>query len=250
MIVRGVLSFCVMFLLAGAAWATPPNVIVKAEYREPTTRYDHGILGDAVEWGALYLKVDMCFGCEGVASYREFIIRLPENRVFEDIEPRIVEVIGEGSNEVLVVETDLDKGARLALYSEAGLEAATLFIGRTHRWLAPIGVADLDGDGAVEVAYVDRPHLAKTIRIWRFNYDEPDLALTHVRDIPGFTNHRIGEDNIAGGIRDCGDGPEMIVADANWRNLMAVSYLGGKPTSKVLGSDTSRAAFAKAMDCR
>ncbi|NNE51988.1 MAG: VCBS repeat-containing protein, partial [Sulfitobacter sp.] len=39
--------------LAAAAVATPPNLILSAEYAEPTRRYPHGVLGDDIEWGAL-----------------------------------------------------------------------------------------------------------------------------------------------------------------------------------------------------
>ena len=145
--------------------AAPPNVIIKAEYQAPTTRYDHGILGDAIEWGALRLTVDQCFGC-AAKSIREFVIRLPESRVFEDTAPRLADLDGDASPEVMAVETDINQGARLAIYDESGLIAATPFIGQTHRWLAPIGAADLDGDGLIEIAYVDRPHLARLIRVW------------------------------------------------------------------------------------
>lgn len=225
--------------------ATPPNVIVAAEYAEPTTRYDHGILGDAIEWGSLNLTVDLCHRCTR-KSLRNFIIHLPENRVFEDIAPRIVKVVNEGGTEVLVVETDLIKGARLALYDESGLVTATPFIGRTHRWLAPIGAADLDRDGSVEVAYVDRPHLARTIRVWRYEDGKLHLA----GELPGYTNHRIGEDNIAGGIRDCGEGPEMIVADAKWRNVVAVRFANGDFTTKILAPHNGRKTFTAAMNCK
>ncbi|MGR3662065.1 MAG: hypothetical protein ACU0CA_12900 [Paracoccaceae bacterium] len=234
-----------LIMAALPAHATPPNVIIAAEYAEPTTRYDHGILGDAIEWGALNLTVDMCSQCENTAL-RSFTIRLPQNRVFEDIAPRIVKVIDEGGTEVMVVETDLNKGARLALYDESGLITATPFIGRTHRWLAPIGAADLDGDGSIEVAYVDRPHLARLIRVWRYK----DGKLVLAGELPGYTNHRIGEDNIAGGIRDCGNGPEMIVADAGWQNIVAVRFTNGKFTTRILAPHQGRKSFATAMSCK
>lgn len=235
-----------LIALSVAAWATPPNVIVQAEYAEPTTRYDHAILGDAIEWGALKMTVDLCRGCEGAPQLREFTLRLPQNRVFEDVAPRIVRVVNEGSTEVMVVETDLEKGARLALYYEGGLIAATPFIGRSHRWLAPIGVGDMDGDEAIEVAYVDRPHLAKTIRVWRYWDEEFKL----VGELPGYTNHRIGEDNIAGGMRDCGNGPEMIVADANWQNIVAVTFDGTDFSTRILGPHKNRTSFQAALDCK
>jgi len=59
-----------------------------------------------------------------------------------------------------------------------------------------VGAADLDGDGFVEVAFIDRPHLAKVLRVWR--YVDGDFAEVAVMD--GVTNHRIGEPDIAGGI--------------------------------------------------
>lgn len=239
--------FGILALIASVqpGYATPPNVIIKAEYTEPTTRYDHGILGDAIEWGALVMTVDQCFGCEA-EMIRKFIVRLPENRVFEDVAPRIVDLDGDGSPEVIVVETDVNKGARLAIYHEGGLIAATPFIGRTHRWLAPIGAADLDGDGFVEIAYVDRPHLAKLIRVWRFKDGKLKLA----GELAGFTNHRIGEDNIAGGIRDCANGPEMIVADARWQTINAVSFRGGKFSVRQIGPHRNRKSFAAALNCK
>lgn len=241
-------AICVAALMAltSNAWATPPNVIIQAEYTEPTTRYDHGILGDAIEWGALKLTVDLCAGCEGAQQLRNFLIRLPENRVFEDVAPRIVTMINEGSTEVLVVETDLELGARLALYDEGGLITATPFIGRTQRWLAPIGVADLDGDGNMEVAYVDRPHLAKIIRVWGLE----DYKLKLVTELEGFTNHRIGETEISGGVRTCDGQPELIVATADWRQIAAVFWGNGQLTSRILGPNTGPKSFTNALNCK
>jgi hypothetical protein len=108
-----------------------------------------------------------------------------------------------------------------------------------------VGAADLDGDGRVEIAYVDRPHLARTLRLWRFDAG----ALVLVADLPGVTNHRTGETDIAGGIRTCGDGPEMILASADWSRLLAVRFDGAGFSQRDIGADTSRAAFAAAMAC-
>ncbi|MDQ7070538.1 MAG: VCBS repeat-containing protein [Rhodobacterales bacterium] len=237
----------IAFWIASAvfAMATPPNVILEAKLIEPTTRYDHGVLGDAIEWGALALHVDMgCQGCETPAT-RNFVIRLPENRVFEDIEARIID-LGEGSRGVMVVETDLAKGARLALYDESGLIAATPFIGRKYRWLAPIGAADLDGDGNIEIAYIDRPHLAKTLRVWRYY----DGELLPVVDLPDLTNHRIGEDVIFGGIRDCGDGFEVITANGNWSWVVATRFVDGALVARKIGDNKGPRSFKRALDCR
>lgn len=32
--------------------------ITRAQLAEPTARYDHGVLGDALEWGALHLWLE------------------------------------------------------------------------------------------------------------------------------------------------------------------------------------------------
>jgi hypothetical protein len=218
--------------LAAAAEAQ----VVSAEYEQPTERYAHGILGDSVEWGALRMRLP---------RGREVVVVLPEDRVFEDTAPRVVDVDLDGAAEVVVVESSLTRGSRLAVYGPGGLVAATPFIGQPFRWLAPVGAADLDGDGRVEIAYVDRPHLAKTLRVWRF----ADGRLTEVAAAPGFTNHRIGERDIAGGIRDCGAGPEMVVADGDWRNVMAVRF-DGRLGARPVRAHSGRESFAAAMACR
>lgn len=224
----------------GASAQSAPAVL-KAAYAEPTTRYDHGVLGDAEEWGALRLRLGDCDGCAGA---REVVIRLPESRVFEDTAPRIVTLPGQGAVAVMVVESDLRQGARLALYTADGLLAATPFIGQPHRWLAPVGAADLDGDGALEIAYVDRPHLARTLRVWRLTAE----TLRPLDTLEGVTNHRIGWDYIEGGLRDCGSGPEMILASADWRAVMAVRF-DGTLQSRSLGP-YSPEAIQRAMSCR
>lgn len=221
------------FLAAGAALA---QGVVGASYADPTTRYPHGVLGDEIEHGTLVLDI---------ADGTRLRIVLPETRVFEDTEPRLFDVDQDGDSEVIVVETDQERGARLSIYDANGLVAATPFIGTSNRWLAPIGAADLDGDGVIEIAYVDRPHLAKIARIWRFE----NGGLVEVGRFEGVTNHRIGERDIAGGIRDCGNGPEMIVADARWQRLLALTFDGLEAKARDIGRHAGRASFARAMNC-
>ena len=194
--------------------------------------------------GRFGAEVDPCLDCDGGHPYRT-IIRLPENHVFEDLEPRIIEG-DDGPTLVMVVESNLQLGARLSLYDETGLYAATPFIGRPHRWLAPIGSADLDGDGWPEVAYIDRPHLAKTLRIWSLRDGELGLVASQ----PGLTNHRIGQDFITSGIRDCGDGPEVVTVDASWSRIVASVFDVGAINSRDIGPFTGRASMDRALRCR
>ena len=210
--------------------------ISAARYAEPTTRYAHGVLGDAVEWGALVL--DLTDGTDRR-------ITLPQALVFEDTAPRLADLDADGAPEVVVVESSLDKGARPAIYAASGRITATPHIGRPHRWLAPVGAADLDGDGQVEIAYIDRPHLAKTLRIWRYEAGR----LIQIASKPGLSNHKIGWDFIVGGIRTCGDTPELITANADWSRVMATTLQSGRIKSREIGAYTSPQSLTAALTC-
>ncbi|QPH53019.1 FG-GAP repeat domain-containing protein [Pontivivens ytuae] len=205
---RGLLTAGV--LLAGPAAAEAPCDGAVC-FAEPVARYGHAVLGDTPEWAAL----------DGPGG--RFV--LPEHRVFEDLVPRLADLDGDGRDEAVVVESDTRQGARLSVYAlpEEGapeLLAATPFIGRSFRWLAPVGIADLDADGRLEIAYVETPHIGGTLRIWTLR----EGALLQEYAAPGFSNHRIGQDFIPGGIRDCGPGPEMVTVDAGWSRVLVTRW--------------------------
>lgn len=229
---RGAIFFCATLAVPAGA-----DEIVKAEFGAPTTRYGHAILGDDVEYGALLMTM---------SSGKKLRLTLPDSHVFEDLAPRLADVDGDGDAEVVVIETDVSKGAALAVYDAVGKVAETPHIGQSRRWLAPVGIADLDGDGFVELAYVDRPHLARVLTVWRFK----DGALEPVATREGLTNHKIGQDYISGGIRDCGTGPEMITASANWTRIIASKLSSGQIESYDLGSHDGAKSFDKAMACK
>ena len=143
---------------------------------------------------------------------------LPETLVYEDTAPRLADLTGDGLPEVLVVESSLTKGSRLAVYSARGRMAATAHIGDRNRWLAPVGAADLDGDGRVELAYVETPHLGKVLKVVHLSGD----TLTPVAELAGLTNHRPGSSVIESAILSCGSSAVLLVADAGWGQVMAV----------------------------
>lgn len=227
---RALLVLCVLpgFLAA-------EEVIISAQYADPTTRYAHNVLGDSIEHATLRLVL-----ADGVT--RRY--NLPENLVFEDTAPRVIDLDFDGSPEVIVVESSQTQGARLAIYGSEGRIAATEYIGTRFRWLAPIGAADLDGDGHMEIAYIDRPHLAKTLRLFRYRNQQ----LIEVASLGGLTNHRIGEVDIAGGVRTCAGSPEMLIASADWSQMVSVTF-EETLEARIIGMDTSRAAFARALEC-
>jgi hypothetical protein len=231
--------------LATGSLAADPGVIAEAAYGEPTRRYAHGILGDDIEWGALVLTLAPCSGCAAEDVPQRVTHRLPPHRVFEDVSSRLVDLDDTGAPYAIVVESDAEQGARLGVYDADGFVAATPFIGRAYRWLAPLGAADLDDDGAMELAYVDRPHLKKELRIWRWR----DGSLSEVARAPGVTNHRIGEPDIGGGIRDCGGPPEIIAASVDWQRVLGLTLGAEGITRRDLGPYRDRDSFARALAC-
>jgi hypothetical protein len=222
-----------LLVFASAAQA---QTITSARYGGPTRAYDHGILGDAIEYTKLILRADG----------QRIVIEAGEGFVFEDIAPRLADLEGDGRPEVIVVRTDMQRGASLAIYGAQGLITQTPPIGQSHRWLAPVGVGDFDGNGRTEIAYVETPHLGKVLKI--YSYLNRTLVLT--AQLQGFSNHRIGDNYISGGVRNCGQGDEIITADASWQRVMATTVRQGMLSSRPIGVTRQRGAFSRAMACR
>jgi hypothetical protein len=242
-------------LLAGTAcaetpagWtiaAVPAPGVAAAKFEEPADVYPHRIMGDIRE--KLVLAVRDGQGREHRVDLR---VQPPGRHVFEDTAPRVVDADGDGVSDVVVVETDPQAGAQLAIY---GLRrgrltkiAATPFIGRPFRWLAPVAAADLDGNGIVEIAYVETPHLGRILRVWTWSPG----GLTEIAALPGVTNHRIGDAYISGGLRACGDGPELVLANAGWTQVLAVRFDGTALHAREIGPLEGPESFAAARACR
>lgn len=227
-----------MALLPGISTAQTISV---ARYSDPTTRYDHGVLGDAVEWGTLELSLS-----DGTT--RRFI--LPDTLVFEDTAPRLVDLDADGSPEVIVVESSLTLGARLVVYGPTGRLAMTDHIGRKNRWLAPVGAADFTGDGRSEIAMVVTPHLAGKLVLLAYN----GSSLSEIASTDGLTNHRIGDPDIAGGIRICDASVQIILAQMPWPRsgltpMVAVTYSKGNFQVKPFAQPFTPQNIAKAIAC-
>lgn len=222
---------------------TGRGLVTRAWFADPVTRYRHFVLGRRDEPETLWVNAP---GNQGLCGHA---LTLAAPYVFEDVAPRLADLDSDGSNEVIVARSHEGLGAQLAVYRWTGadleLAAATPHIGRPNRWLAIIGAADLDGDGATEIAYIDRPHLARTLRIWRF----ADGALQEVAAASGLTNHRIGDDRILSGLRDCGNGPEIVTADRDWARLVAKRFDDQTLTARDLGR-WSESALVAALACR
>lgn len=254
----------IAILLAAAAWTAPvpaaaqqrsPNAVewgckteqpakcyptTNAWFSAPTDRYGHAVLGDTPEWGALTIEN---------AEQGSATLILTRDRVFEDIYPRLADLNGDGVPEVIVVESSTRGGGQLAVYDlidgQVKKIASTPPIGRRNRWLAPIGAADFDGDGQNDVAYIDRPHLAKVLRIWTMR----GANLEQIASASGFSNHRIGQAFITGGVRDCSAGPEMVLPNFNWTMTMMARMHAGEISTRTLANRADRATIDQMLRC-
>ncbi len=161
--------------------------IVEAWYSEPTKRYPHGVLGDAVEAGSLKIKN---------RRGETYTFRLPSTEVFEDIAPRLVDLNLDGRTEVITILSSRTDGASIAVFNLNGNAfikvAQTPFIGRANRWL---NIAEIDNFGAnrrPDIAFVVTPHLAGVLQFYRFRNDR----LVRIARAQGFSNHFIGSNEL------------------------------------------------------
>ncbi len=194
-----------------AAWLT-----------EPTTRYAHGVLGDAIEAGGLAVET---------ADRRTLHLRLPADSVFEDRYPRLADIDGDGEDEILVVRSYLDRGAVLAVIKAGAdglkIAAETPALGRPNRWLNPVGAADFDGDGRVEIALVETPHIGGVLKLYR----PRDGGLTAAISRTGVSSHAIGSRALGlAAILDAnGDGvPDLLIPDQPHLRLLVLTHAGDR----------------------
>ena len=218
------------------------NDVAAAWLIEPTRRYDHGVLGDAIEAGGLRVRL------RGGA---ELATRLPAESVFEDLRPRVVDLDGDGRDEILVVRSYLDAGAALAVFGVRDGKLVQLAqtdpIGRAYRWLNPAGVGDFDGDGALEIAYVETPHIGGILHILSFR----DGRLRHKGRLRGVSNHAMGSRALGlSAVLDLdGDGAEELILPAAGRHkLKILSFAGG--AFRELGEIAHRAAIVTDFEVR
>lgn len=203
---------------------------VEAWYSGETQSYGHGALGDTVEALTLVVRED---------GGRPAVYTAIGEEVFEDLEPRIVDLDREqsGRPEVVAITASPAGGAGIAIFgigrdrdgNPALIRLAnSARIGTPYRWLNIAGIDDFDGDGFTEIAYVDRPHVLGELVFleWRGG-----RLREQVRD-SGYANHHGGStiQDLSETADVDGDGnPDLILPVRGYESIAAVSLTTDGP---------------------
>ena len=227
-------ALCWVLADGNAAWSEPRagalldshvvrggRNIAETWLAEPTTRYQHYVLGTRHEAASLVAVL---------RDGRILTLRLPKTSVFEDRKPRLADLNGDGKDEIVVVRSYLDRGAALAVVAVRGAElkiiAETPPIGIPHRWLNPAGIADFDGDGRLDIAYVQMPHVMGRLRVWTL---EPQ-GLREIASLDDTSNHMLGSRQLGlAAVADFdGDGvSDLAIPSLDRRSLRFLTFKGG-----------------------
>jgi hypothetical protein len=212
----------VLTLAVTAAASSPASgeTIVQAHYQDPVERYGHFALGRPHEYARLAVRT---------SGGRNVVFELPEDEVFEDLEPRLVRLESGAAPVLLSIVSSRGGGGRLVLLKLADGALSVLAqsppIGTPNRWLNPVGVADLDGDGYAEVAAVITPHIGGWLTVYRVTGDRLQVIS---RD-DGYSNHLYGSPQLDLSLPVSLDGvPLLVVPEQTRRHLRAMALDGGE----------------------
>ena len=196
------------------------RTIRAAWFSDATQRYRHFALGADYEPAALVVST---------ADHRAIKFTLPDDSVFEDREPRIVDI--DGVDMVMAVRTYLKKGAALALLTvnknKLEIVTETPPIGAPFKWLNPIGPANFVGDGILQIALVRTPHLDGELQLWTPRNGEMiqtfaiEDVCNHALRSPFMKLHAIADFN--------GDGvPDLAVPTQDRNFIRFLSFRGNR----------------------
>lgn len=212
------IAFAFMFVLIGSHAGA--EMIIDAHFADPVDRYGHFALGRPHEYACVTAMTD---------QGRKLMFRLPENEVFEDLTPRITRLAADEPEEILAIVSLRDSGSRLIMirlrddYLE--ISAQSQAIGTPMRWLNPVGVVDLDGDGRAEIAAVITPHISGTLKVYRRQAGK----LVEFSALEGFSNHvyRTTELALSAPMSIAGK-MRLLVPDATRTHLRIVGLENGR----------------------
>jgi len=184
----------------------------------PTGRYGHGVLGDALEAGAITL-VETSPTPRIVQT-----ITIPAPRVVEGVAPIWADLDGDGVREIIVTLSDGEQGAQIVVYDEGGRQsAAGPAIGRGSRWRHQLAVAPFGPGSETELVSVFTPHIGGVVEFYRLQGDELVIDATQ----GGYTSHVMTTRNLDMAVAGDFDGDgqaELLLPDQARGLLGAVRH--------------------------
>ena len=158
-----------------------------AFYNRPTARYAHGVLGDIIEAGGFVIVSTS--GKPRIESQLEFQSPL----VAEGLAPLWVDWDGDGVREIVVTLSEERSGARVAVFSEEGVELAVGGpVGRGFSWRHVIACVDFTNNNDRELVAVRTPHIGGVVEFYALE----GKAMEIVAQLSGFTSHVAGTRNL------------------------------------------------------
>lgn len=185
---------------------------------DPTTRYEHGVLGDKVEAGSVTLVETE----PEPRALRQVV--LPSEMVVEGIAPLWADLSGDGRREIILTLSDNEQGAQVVVFDEAGVPlAGGLPAGLGQRWRHVVAVGPLGPDGELELVDVLTPHIGGVVEFYQFG----DHRLDGLAELAEYGSHALGSRNLDSAVVgdfDGDDRQELLVPDQSRRTLAAIRH--------------------------
>jgi len=187
---------------------------------DPTTRYDHGVVGDELEASAITL-------IETEPEIRVIrTIKIQEPDVIEGISAIWADINNDEYGDIIVTLSNNQTGARIVAFNEDGsLLAESDPIGLGYRWRHQLAVAEFEADKPPFLVSVRTPHIGGIVEFFQYNNGRLEI----VKEIKGFSAHSIGSRNLDSAIAADfnNDGiVELLAPDQPYTSLGVISING------------------------